>query len=43
MSPPHVTPAQCTSRLPVILSLFAPAPPAAVMLEDPAEIKAQYH
>ena len=30
------------SSLPAFLSIFAPAPPAEVMLEDPTEIKARY-
>ncbi len=42
MSPPHVSPAKRTSRLPAFLTIFAPAAPAEVMLKDPAEIKAQY-
>jgi sugar phosphate permease len=42
MPAPLVAPAPRPSRLPAILSVFAPAPPAEVMLSDPAEIKAQY-
>ena len=42
MPPPVVSPANRGSRWPAFLSIFAPAPPAAVMLHDPAEIKARY-
>ena len=35
--------AQSGFRWPVVLRIFAPAPEAEVLLEDPAEIKVQYH
>ncbi len=42
MSSPQETAGLPKSRLPALLSIFAPVPPAEVMLSDPAEIKAQY-
>lgn len=42
MSLPPDSAAGSPSRLPAWRRLFAPAPPAATMLEDPAEIKSQY-
>ena len=42
MSAPVVSQAKGGSGWRALFRIFAPAPPAAVMLEDPAEIKAQY-
>ncbi len=42
MPAPVVSPAKRDSVLLRVLSAFAPPPPAAVMLTDPAEIQAQY-
>lgn len=42
MSLPHDPAAGSQSRRPAFLRIFAPAPPAAAMLQDPVEIKTQY-
>ncbi len=42
MSRPPQSPNESVSRWPVVFSVFAPTPPAAVMLSDPAEIRAKY-
>ena len=42
MPRPNLSPCESVSRWPAILSVFAPAPSASVMLSDPAEIRANY-
>ncbi len=42
MSAPLASPTRHDSRWPAIFCIFAPAPPAPVMLGDPGEIKTQY-
>jgi phosphoglycerate transporter family protein len=42
MSAPFVSRARRGSLLPAVLSIFAPAPPAEIILKEPAEIKARY-
>ncbi len=42
MSVPPFSPIKRVSRWPILLSVFAPAPPAPVMLQDAVEIKTEY-